>query len=329
MADQPTWLDVDQHATRNNVRVEGSRPVGTYSVDALDRSNALMTAAGQRLGQTIEGACETIEDLRRRRAVDAVSQARAGALADLTDLHQALAHRTDQGVAGDYDKAASKIIDRWAAPLAEGFWGSAHVEQAFINDMGPRIAAGRAYAENRAFAGAADQASADRAATVADVMAHAGTGDPYNPDQQNRVERANALIERDEARGYIGRADAFAEKQSLAMRATLAEYQVMTRTDPARAKRELDASDPNHPLAPILAAIPAATREALIARADAQQGRHRWHRQAAGRGHGRHCRIQAHRPARRAPRTPGSAMTSSPARSKASTPIARPIPPRR
>jgi len=163
--------------------------------------------------------------------------------------------------------------------------------------MGPRIAAGRAYAENPAFAGAADQASADRAAAVADVEAHAGTGDPYNPDQQNRVERANALIERDEARGYIGHAAAFAEKQSLAMRSTLAEYQVMTRTDPARAKRELDGSDPNHPIAPIVAAIPIATREALIARADAQMRKADTDgiARAAGRGHGPHRRSQAHR----------------------------------
>jgi hypothetical protein len=270
MADQPTWLDVDRQAARNDVRVEGSRPVGSYSVDALERGGALMTAAGQRFGQAIAGVGDTIEDIRKRRAVDALSEARAGALADLTDLHQALAHRTDAGVTDDYDKAASKILDRHAAPLVKGFWGSPHVEEAFINDLGPRIAAGRAFAANRAFAGATDQAAADRAAAVADVEAHAGTGDPDDPDQHNRIERANALIERDHARGYIGNADAFSEKQSLAMRATLAEYQVMTRTDPARARRELDASDPAHPIGPIIAAIPVAMREALIARADAQ-----------------------------------------------------------
>jgi hypothetical protein len=243
--------------------VPGTRPVGGYDVSSYASGAQKMADAGARLGESVEDVGKAEYKAGRQEAMTEAVNANAFIHARLIEARERYRNDPDHATLTQrWSDESGKIVDDGLAQISD-----AGLREHVRARLAVPLAQENAAIQNQAFRGAAAAHAASRERYLNNLVQHASL-DPGDSLFAGGVDSLHAAIDDAVARGFLTPAQAAGEKRSAALELLAGEYGRMSRVDPARAARELEAPGNGHPLLPQL---PQAAKDALIAQAREQQ----------------------------------------------------------
>jgi hypothetical protein len=243
--------------------VPGARPVGGYDLSSYASGAQKMADAGARLGASIEDAGNAIYKAGRQQATTEAVNANAFIHARLIEARERYRNDPDHAtLAQRWSEESGKIVDDGLAQISD-----AGLREHVRARLAVPLAQENAAIENQAFRGAAAAHAASRERYLRNLVQHSSL-DPGDSLFAGGVDSLHAAIDDAVGRGFLTPEQAAGEKRRAALELLAGEYGRMTKVDPARAIRELEAHESGHPLLPQL---PQAAKDALIGQAREQQ----------------------------------------------------------
>jgi hypothetical protein len=244
-------------------RVAGARPVGGYDLTSYAGGAQKLADAGARLGASVADTGKAVYAAGRQQAGTEAVNANAFIHARLIEARERYRNDPDHATLSQrWSDEAGKIVDDGLAQISD-----AGLRDQVRARLAVPLAQENAAIENQAFRGAAASHAASRERYLRNLVAHSSL-DPNDSLFAGGVRSLHAAIDDAVARGFLTPDEAASEKRRDALELVAGEYDRMSRVDPARAIRELEAPGSGHPLLPQL---PPDRKDALIAQARAQQ----------------------------------------------------------
>ncbi len=244
-------------------RVPGARPVGGYDLSSYASGAQHMAEAGTRVGQAVEDVGKAAYKAGRQQAMTEAVNANAFIHGRLIEARERYRNDPDHTtLAQRWDDEAGKIVEDGLAQISdEGL--REHVRARLAVPLAQESAA----IKDQAFRGAAAAHAASRERYLRNLVQHSSL-DPGDSLFAGGVDSLHSAIDDAVARGFLTPEQASHEKRRGALELVAGEYARMSRVDPERAIRELEAPGSGHPLLPQL---PQEMKESLIAQAREQQ----------------------------------------------------------
>jgi hypothetical protein len=244
-------------------RVPGARPVGGYDLSSYASGAQKLADAGARLGESIADTGKAVYKDARQQAMTEAVNANAFIHARLIEARERYRNDPDHAtLAQRWSDESGRIVDDGLAQISDDGLRE-HVRARLAVPLAQENAA----IQDQAFRGGAAAHAASRERYLRNLVQHASV-DPGDSLFAGGVDSLHAAIDDAAARGFLTPEQAAGEKRRAALALLAGEYDRMSRADPARAIRELEAHDSGHPLLPQL---PQTTKDALVAQARAQQ----------------------------------------------------------
>jgi hypothetical protein len=244
-------------------RAPGARPVGGYDLTSYASGAKQVAEAGVRVGQAVEDAGKAVYKVGRQQAMTEAVNANAFIHGRLIEARERYRDDPDHAtLAQRWGDEAGKIVDDGLAQISdEGL--REHVRARLAAPLAQENAAIR----NQAFHGAAAAHAASRDRYLRNLVQNSSL-DPGDSLFAGGVDSLHAAIDDAVARRFLTPEEAADEKRRDALQLVAGQYDRMSRVDPARAVRELEAPGSGHPL---LSQLPPAARDSLIAQARERQ----------------------------------------------------------
>jgi hypothetical protein len=222
-----------------------------------------MADAGARLGEQVADAGKAVYKAGHQQATTEAVNANAFIHARLIEARERYRNDPDHAtLAQRWSDESGKIVDDGLAQISDDSLRE-HVRARLAVPLAQENAAIR----NQAFGGAAAAHAAGRERYLRNLVQHSSL-DPGDSLFAGGVDSLHSAIDDAVARRFLTPEQAAGEKRGAALELLAGEYGRMSRADPERAIRELEAPGGGHPLLPQL---PQATKDALIAQAGEQQ----------------------------------------------------------
>jgi hypothetical protein len=254
MPKQPTWEDLG-----GTPGIAGTRPVGSYDVDAYARGAQKIANAGERFGASVARLGESEAEFAARRARQEFTAAQTQAITGLMGLRSRYAADPDYTtVKQRWTDDAAKTVDEPA-----GLISSEPVRLAYYDSLHEPLMQEARNFSRQAFQGAADAHAARREQLVQQLEQNLSI-DPYDALSTAATDNIHSNINDAADKRFITPEQATIEKKNAALRLTVANYKKLARVDPDRAIEELTADESPHPLVQFLSPD---TRQSLVTRA--------------------------------------------------------------
>lgn len=244
-------------------RVPGARPAGGYDLSSYASGAQQVAQAGTHVGQAVEDVGKAAYKAGRQQAMTEAVNANAFIHGQLIEARERYRNDADHAtLAQRWNDEAGKIVEDGLAQISdEGL--REHVRARLAAPLAQENAA----IENQAFRGAAAAHAASRERYLRNLVQHSSL-DPDDSLFAGGVDSLHSAIDDAVARRFLTPEQAADEKRRDSLELLAGEYARMSRVDPERAIRELEAPGSGHPLLPQLRQD---LKESLIAQAREQQ----------------------------------------------------------